>query len=118
MSDTKTETKKATPTEQKDESAAKADSVESKMRALLAAPTATLDMDNHMKELLRLVNGGERQIVGALEQMQAAACGSGTGADALYETIARDITEMAAGVRNAAMNHALLVKAAASGKAA
>lgn len=70
-------------------------------------PAGVAVQDARTIELLRLVNGGERQMTEALEQLKAAFKGPPTGASELFGLCIADIKATAQAVRNGAMNHAL-----------
>lgn len=72
--------------------------------ALCATPKEIVEMDGGMRELLRQVNSAERQLVGALEQM-AAAAGVSDAAE-IYRASAGAVRQMGQDTRNVAMNHA------------
>lgn len=80
-------------------------------------PERNVVMDEGTRELLRLVNGGERQMVEALAQLKVAFRGEATGASELFGAVIDAIKEQAQAVRNAAMNHAVYIadKAAMTG---
>lgn len=70
-------------------------------------PPRNATQDDRTKDLLRLVNGGERQLVGALEQLAVAANGSASGAFEVFDAALKNVKDMVQAVRNAAMNHAI-----------
>lgn len=78
--------------------------------AAAQAPSRNATQDDRTKELLRLVNGGERQLVGALEQLALAANGSGSGAFEIFDAVKCAVKDGAQAVRNAAMNHAIFIE--------
>lgn len=70
-------------------------------------PSGVAPQDPRTVELLRLINGGERQMTEALEQLKAAFKGQPTGASEFFGVCIADIKGIAQAVRNGAMNHAL-----------
>lgn len=70
-------------------------------------PEKIVDLDDGTRELLRLINGGERQMTEALAQLKVAFKGEPTGASELFAAVIDAVKEQAQAVRNAAMNHAV-----------